>query len=77
TVVQEAIQMQTIISLVAAEIGIAIVPVSLKNLQRTGVIYKPLQEETPQAEVAIVCRKLDVTPTVQRFLDLATQMTQS
>jgi DNA-binding transcriptional LysR family regulator len=76
TVVQEAIQMQTIISLVAAEIGIAIVPVSLKNLQRTGVVYKPLQEETPQAEVAIVCRKINVTPTVQRFLDLAMQMAQ-
>ncbi|HEY9661075.1 MAG TPA: LysR family transcriptional regulator [Allocoleopsis sp.] len=68
-VVQEAIQMQTIISLVAAEIGIAIVPISLKNLQRTGVVYKPLIEPTPKAEIAIVWRT-ECSPTVQRFLTI-------
>jgi len=46
-VVQEAIQMQTIVSLVAAEIGIALVPASVQNLQRRGVIYKAIQEATP------------------------------
>lgn len=67
-VVQEAIQMQTIVSLVAAEIGIAIVPLSLQNLQRTGVVYKPLQEPTPQASIALVWRREDTSPTVHRFL---------
>lgn len=67
-VVQQAIQMQTIISLVAAEIGIAIVPVSLQNLQRTGVVYKPLREPTPKAAIAVAWRKSDPSPTVQRFL---------
>lgn len=72
-VVQEAIQMQTIISLVAAEIGIAIVPVSLQNLQRTGVVYKPLEEPTPKAEIAIVWKKQETSPTVQRFLEIVQQ----
>lgn len=67
-VVQEAIQMQTIISLVAAEIGIAIVPSSLENLQRTGVVYKSLQESTPQATIALIWRTADASPIVQRFL---------
>ena len=35
-IVQEAIQMQTIISLVSAGMGIALVPASLRNLARTG-----------------------------------------
>ncbi|HEY9645559.1 MAG TPA: LysR family transcriptional regulator [Chroococcidiopsis sp.] len=69
-VVQEAIQMQTIVSLVAAELGIAIVPVSLQNLQRTGVVYRPLQEPTPEAAIAVVWRSPDVSPTVQRFLQV-------
>ncbi|WP_315874691.1 LysR family transcriptional regulator [Thermocoleostomius sinensis] len=73
-VVQEAIQMQTIVSLVAAEIGVAIVPISLQNLQRTGVIYKPLQEPTPKAEIAIAWRRSDVSPIVERFLEIARQL---
>jgi len=70
-VVQEAIQMQTIVSLVAAEIGIALVPQSLQNLQRTGVIYKPLLEPTPQAAIALIWRSLNPTPTVQHFIHTA------
>ena len=68
---QEAIQMQTIVSLVAAEIGVAIVPESLQNLQRTGVVYKSFVEETPQISIAMIWRKNDVLPTVQKFLGVA------
>jgi DNA-binding transcriptional LysR family regulator len=72
-VTQEAIQMQTIVSLVAAEIGVAIVPHSLQNLQRQGVVYKPLQETTPMVEVVVISRK-NPTATVQRFLDITNQV---
>lgn len=72
-VVQEAIQMQTIVSLVAAEIGIAIVPVSLQNLQRTGVIYKSLQEPTPKAEIAVMWRQDEQSAIVQRLLEVVQQ----
>lgn len=72
-VVQEAIQMQTIISLVAADMGVAIVPLSLQNLQRTGVVYRPLQESTPRAAIAIAWRQLNPSATVQRFLEIVQQ----
>jgi DNA-binding transcriptional LysR family regulator len=71
-VVQEAIQMQTIVSLVAAEMGIAIVPASLQNLQRTGVIYRTIQESTPKAEIAVIWRSKDASPVVQQFLNVVT-----
>jgi DNA-binding transcriptional LysR family regulator len=74
-VVQEAIQMQTIISLVAAEMGVAIVPLSLQNLQRTGVIYKPFSQETPQAAIALITKKDDASPAVQKFFDIVQQVT--
>lgn len=67
-VVQEAIQMQTIVSLVAAEMGIAIVPVSIQNLQRTGVVYRPLQEPTPEAAIALIWRRGETSSVVNRFL---------
>ncbi|MEH2382237.1 MAG: LysR family transcriptional regulator [Nostoc sp.] len=83
-VAQEAIQMQTIVSLVAAEMGVAIVPASLQNLQRIGVVYKTLQE--PMSKVAIVAdvgvaiaiiwRKNEISPTVLRFLEIVKQAAQ-
>lgn len=72
-VVQEAIQMQTIVSLVAAEMGVAIVPLSLQNLQRQGVVYKPLKERTPMVEIVILWRQVP-TPAVQKFLDIVAEV---
>ena len=72
---QEAMQMQTIVSLVAGGIGLSIVPVSLQNMQRTGVVYRPLAEPTPYAEVAVVWRQ-DDSVTIRRFLTTLTQVMQ-
>lgn len=69
TVVQEAIQMQTIVSLVAAEMGVAIVPASLQNLQRKGVVYKPFRHKTPLVEVALIWRS-QPSAAVQQFLGI-------
>lgn len=68
TVVQQAAQMQTILSLVAAEIGVAIVPESLQNLQRQGVNFVPFKAATPQAEVCVVWQHHQMAPTVEIFL---------
>jgi DNA-binding transcriptional LysR family regulator len=68
-------QMQTIVSLVAGGIGLSIVPVSLQNMQRTGVVYRPLAEPTPYAEVAVVWRQ-DDSVTIRRFLTTLTQVMQ-
>lgn len=72
-VAQEAIQMQTIVSLVAADMGVAIVPFSLQNLQRQGVIYKPLQESTPMVEIVVISRR-EPTAIAQRFLEITTEI---
>ncbi|MDF5730756.1 MAG: LysR family transcriptional regulator [Rhizonema sp. PD38] len=75
-VVQEAIQMQTIVSLVAAEIGVAIVPASLQHLQRTGVVYKIVQEPTPEVPLNMIWRQDDISPTVQRFIEVVRNLSQ-
>lgn len=69
-VAQEAIQMQTIVSLVAAQMGVAIVPSSLQNLQRTGVIYKTIKESVPEIAINVIWRKSDTSPTIERFLEV-------
>ncbi|UCH47305.1 MAG: LysR family transcriptional regulator [Betaproteobacteria bacterium] len=73
-VTQEAIQMQTVVSLVSAELGVALIPRSLRNLQRTGVVYKSLKEKSPISEIRLAWRTGDSLPALQLFLELAQQM---
>lgn len=69
-IAQEAIQMQTIISLVSGGLGIALVPASLTNLARTGVRYLPLAGEAPVLETGVVWRRGDAPVTLENFLAL-------
>ena len=48
---QEAIQMQTVVSLVSSGLGAAIVPASVANLGRRGVVYRGLAERHPQLDL--------------------------
>lgn len=68
---QEAIQMQTIVSLVSAGMGVALVPQSLRNLRRTGVVYRPLVESVPAIETGLVWRTAEVSPVLAGFIDIA------
>lgn len=67
---QEAIQMQTIVGLVSAGMGIALVPQSVSNLKRPGVEYKPLSDKTLFVETGLAWRRDHVSPVLQRFLEL-------
>ncbi len=74
-VAQEAIQMQTIIGLVSAGMGIAIVPASLQNLQRQGVVYRAIAQTTPLVETAVVWKAEEITPVMQQFLIVVREVT--
>jgi DNA-binding transcriptional LysR family regulator len=67
---QEAIQMQTIVSLVSAGMGVALVPQSLCNLRRTGVVYRPLRESVPAIETGLVWRTAEVSPVLAGFIEI-------
>ncbi len=68
---QEAIQMQTIVSLVAAGMGVALVPAALERMRRTGVVYRPLAERGLPVEIGCAWRSGDDSPVVRAFLALA------
>src|SRR2546430_8518295 len=50
-VAQEAIQMQTVVSLVSSGLGAAIVPGSLANLGRRGVAYREIADPHPRLDL--------------------------
>ena len=67
---QEAIQMQTIVGLVSAGMGIALVPQSVSNLKRPGVEYKSLAGKTPMVETGLAWRRDNTSPVLRAFLEL-------
>lgn len=71
-IAQEAIQMQTIVNLVSAGLGLAWVPQAVTTLQRPGVVYRRLPlalgAMAPKAETSLVWPS-DAGPVVMRFVD--------
>ncbi len=54
---QQAVEMQTIVGLVAAGMGFAIVPASVRKLGRSGVVYREFRERSPQVELGLAWRR--------------------
>jgi DNA-binding transcriptional LysR family regulator len=69
--------MQTIVGLVAGNIGVALVPSSLRNLRRRGVIYKPVYGLSPTVELGMVWRRDDPGAVLHSFLQVVGQSVQS
>lgn len=67
---QEAIQMQTIVALVSANMGIALVPESVSNLKRPGVVYRSLNQSEAELEIGVAWRRDNSSPVLKLFLDL-------
>ncbi len=72
TFAQEAIQMQTIINLVSAGLGIALVPEVVSRFRRRGVRYRPLpaglRKGAPRCETSLVWNPA-APPVVARFVE--------
>ncbi len=70
-VAQEAIQMQTVVSLVSSGLGAAIVPASVANLGRRGVAYREIADAHPRLDVWLAWRRGALGPAAQEFVALA------
>ena len=76
-VVQEAIQMQTIVNLVSAGIGVAWVPESVTRFRREGVVYRVPRKSgarggaalLPQCETSLVWPAGAASPALSAFVD--------
>ncbi|TFZ07854.1 LysR family transcriptional regulator [Ramlibacter humi] len=73
-VAQEAIQMQTIVNLVSAGLGVAWVPDSVRQFQRPGVVYRTFggaqAARVPRCETTLAWRD-SPSPVLSRFVAFA------
>jgi DNA-binding transcriptional LysR family regulator len=68
-VVQEASEAVTVLGLVAAGIGISLLPVSVTDVQAKGVVYHPLRTRTATIQLAMAWLREGASPLVHAFLD--------
>lgn len=67
-IVQETRTTLSIVSLIAGGMGVSLVPASLQNLRRTGVVYRHLKPPVPTTDLAVMWRPNDESPALQSFL---------
>jgi DNA-binding transcriptional LysR family regulator len=69
--------MQTIVGLVASGIGVALIPASLRNFRRKGVVYKMVRDLSPTVEMGVVWRRSESAAVLSAFLDVVGEVVRS
>jgi DNA-binding transcriptional LysR family regulator len=68
----EVAETSTLVSFVAAGLGVALVPMSVQHLRITGAIYRPLTGTAPTVELALATLRDENSPVIQRVIDVIT-----
>jgi len=68
---QRAPQLSSAVNLVAAGMGVAIVPASLRHLRPDGVVYRPFALDWPRAVLGLAVREQGAGARVKNLLALA------
>jgi DNA-binding transcriptional LysR family regulator len=72
-ITNEVVESYSLTSLVAAGLGVALVPECIRNLSRPGIVYRALADPAPEADVYVISRP-NHGPVVASFLDMTRAM---
>ena len=64
----------TILSLVVAGVGIAILPSNVQNLQRQGVVYRDIQAANLSRQISVMWRQDDSSVILSEFLKVVREL---
>ncbi|HSW20627.1 MAG TPA: LysR family transcriptional regulator [Ramlibacter sp.] len=71
---QEAVQILTLVNLVAAGLGVAWVPETVRQFQRAGITYRQITgkqaQQVPRVDTSLFWRS-SANPTLERFIEFA------
>ncbi|GAB4132026.1 MAG: LysR family transcriptional regulator [Cyanobacteria bacterium J069] len=65
---QEAAWITTVLSLVTGGVGVSLLPANVKHLQRSGVVYRDLQDDLPDLEIVAVWQTRHPSVVLAQFL---------
>jgi DNA-binding transcriptional LysR family regulator len=60
--------MASIVNLVAAELGVSIVPASMMQVRVTGIAYRQIAGQAPTTRLALAYRRGETSPVVRNFI---------
>ena len=66
----EVAETATLVSFVAAGLGVSLVPASVGNMNVRGAIYRPLADDATRVELAVAWRRDDDRPVLARALEV-------
>ncbi|KAB2664406.1 LysR family transcriptional regulator [Brucella tritici] len=69
-VAQEAPQMPSVVNLVAADLGVSIVPAAIAQIKLAGVTYRPIEGEPLLARLGLVSMKNNRSPLIDNLISL-------
>jgi DNA-binding transcriptional LysR family regulator len=61
----------TVLTLVAAGVGLALVPSSMETINIPNIAYRPLADFPVRCDLVLVSRRAEQSPAVQRFIEIA------
>ncbi|ANP88061.1 LysR family transcriptional regulator [Rhizobium leguminosarum] len=70
TVAQEAPQISSVVNLVAADLGVSIVPASISQIKLEGVAYRPIEGPPAVARLALAMLKTHRSPVTENLISL-------
>jgi DNA-binding transcriptional LysR family regulator len=73
-VVQEAPDTHTVVALVGAAVGVALLPASAEKLQLEGVVFLPVTGADVRVPIALAWRSSDPSPVLVGFLGVAAEI---
>jgi DNA-binding transcriptional LysR family regulator len=66
----EVSETATLVSFVAAGLGVSLVPESVRHMTVHGAVYRPLARDAAAVELALAWRREDATPVLERALEI-------
>jgi len=76
-VTQEASQVTSIVNLVAAGLGVSVVPSSMRKIHSDGIVFRALDDHSAVAQMSILWRRSDGSATVRSLRALATTVSRA
>ncbi|MBJ7312051.1 LysR family transcriptional regulator [Rugamonas sp. CCM 8940] len=70
TIFQEASEPQTLLAMVGAGLGVALLPETTSRIGWPGVVFLPIRSQPPSANLYITYTTLDDAPVVRAFLNI-------
>ncbi|MBB4288124.1 DNA-binding transcriptional LysR family regulator [Rhizobium leguminosarum] len=70
TVAQEAPQISSVVNLVAADLGVSIVPASISQIKLEGVAYRPIEGPPAVARLALAILKTHCSPVTENLISV-------